>query len=272
MTAARRTAVIIEHDGDARSVLDEVLRAAGLQPIVVDLDADPVETVRQHQPLITVMNVDRPGVDDFAAVRQVRAASDTYILMLADPADEADIVRGLSEGADGYLTKPVRPLELRARLEAVMRRPGPDIAPMEAPAASGPARNPSAEAGISDPGSDDVDDEDDQWVSYAGLSLNLQTRIVLVEQQEVALTPAEFALLATLLRSKRRVRSTSDLALVLAGQLPGEWYEVADAQKRGIEERMNALRYKLGDDGTKYIEVIEGAGYRLSGGESAASS
>ncbi|MGO8609659.1 response regulator, partial [Rhizobium johnstonii] len=79
--------------------------------------------VLTYQPMITTLDVNLPGIDGFEAARRIRARSDTYIVMLTGQGDEADVVLGLAAGADDFITKPFRPRELRARIEAMLRRP-----------------------------------------------------------------------------------------------------------------------------------------------------
>lgn len=104
------------------------------------------------------------------------------------------------------------------------------------------------------------------WVTHRDLQLNPETRIVLVSGQEVELTRTEFDLLATLLESKRRVRSKADLTLVLRGESYVTSYYVGEADKRAVEAHMTNLRRKLGDNPTspRYIETVRGVGYRLT--------
>ncbi|MDQ1130383.1 response regulator transcription factor [Microbacterium sp. SORGH_AS_0888] len=104
------------------------------------------------------------------------------------------------------------------------------------------------------------------WVTHRDLQLNPETRIVLIAGQEVELTRTEFDLLATLLESKRRVRSKADLTLVLRGESYVTSYYVGEADKRAVEAHMTNLRRKLADNPTnpRYIETVRGVGYRLT--------
>jgi two-component system OmpR family response regulator len=104
------------------------------------------------------------------------------------------------------------------------------------------------------------------WMTHRDLQLNPETRIVLTGGQEVELTRTEFDLLATLLESKRRVRSKADLTLVLRGESYVTSYYVGEADKRAVEAHMTNLRRKLGDNPTnpRYIETVRGVGYRLT--------
>lgn len=135
----RRTAVVIEDDADIRQLLETVLEQAGFETVSAANGLDGVEAVRLHDPLVTTLDVSMPGIDGFEAAKRIRAISSTYIVMLTARGDEIDTLQGLDSGADDYMTKPFRPRELRARIEAMLRRPR---ANGEAAAASTPAPAP----------------------------------------------------------------------------------------------------------------------------------
>ncbi|WP_350224026.1 response regulator transcription factor [Plantibacter sp. ME-Dv--P-122b] len=119
----RRTAVVIEDDADIRQLLETVLEQAGFETVSAANGLDGVEAVRTHNPLVTTLDVSMPGIDGFEAAKRIRAISSTYIVMLTARGDEIDTLQGLDSGADDYMTKPFRPRELRARIEAMLRRP-----------------------------------------------------------------------------------------------------------------------------------------------------
>lgn len=265
-----KNAVIIEDDPNVRSLLDEVFRAAGFTTVLTETGLEGVDAVAQHQPTITTVDINLPGIDGFEVSRRIRKISSTYIVMVSALAEESDVVLGLASGADDYLVKPFRPRELRARIEALMRRPRLDL-PVVEPVAQAtvvasapvPARNPAVAADLAEP---DTTSPAGKWERHRDISLNMATHTVLVAQQEVELTPTEFGLLATLLESKRRVRSKSDLALVLRGEAFASSYFVGEPDKRAIEAHMANLRRKLGDtiSDPRYIETVRGVGYRLT--------
>ncbi|GAA2081433.1 response regulator transcription factor [Microbacterium hatanonis] len=323
-----KTAVIVEDDPDIRHLLVEVLESAGFSTVSVGNGIDGVRAVIAYQPLITTLDVNMPGIDGFEAARRIRAQSDTYIIMLTGLEDEADVVLGLGAGADEYVVKPFRPRELRARIEALLRRPrggdaqanaprqdsvGPSFpgarptgqtqsipivrnapdapqqpsgqpsvpafdehrlpptsampgSPVIVPSSQGPASYPAPGSDVAVRPSGALVPTGDNWVLHRDLQLDPETRIVLVAGQEMDLTRTEFDLLATLLESKRRVRSKADLTLVLRGESYVTSYFVGDADKRAIEAHMTNLRRKLGDNpaAPRYIETVRGVGYRLT--------
>lgn len=288
-----KTAVIIEDDPEIRHILADVLESAGFSTVSVGNGIDGVRAVLTYRPLLTTVDVNMPGIDGFEAARRIRAAqSDTYIIMLTGLNDEADVIAGLGAGADDYLLKPFRPRELRARVEALLRRtrgesPATPAAP--APPSQGsvgpsfPGARP-ATTSIPVPAASETETSPAEvvlaesvegtvavpagggWMAHRDLLLHPENRLVTIGGQNLDLTRTEFDLLATLLESKRRVRSKADLTLVLRGESYVTSYFVGEADKRAVEAHMTNLRRKLGDSPTnpRYIETVRGVGYRLT--------
>ncbi|WP_104127666.1 response regulator transcription factor [Cryobacterium sp. Y57] len=119
----QRVAVIIEDDADIRNLLEAVLTQAGFETIAASNGLDGIAAVRAYDPIVTTLDVSMPGMDGFETAKRIRAFSPTYLVMLTARDDEIDTLQGLDAGADDYLTKPFRPRELRARIEAMLRRP-----------------------------------------------------------------------------------------------------------------------------------------------------
>jgi two-component system OmpR family response regulator len=300
-----RTAVIIEDDSEIRHLLAEVLESAGFSTVSVGNGFDGVRAVQTYQPLLTTVDARMPGIDGFEAVKRIRAQSDTYIIMLTGLTDEADVIAGLGAGADDYLLKPFRPRELRARVEALLRRtndapggravqasPPPAPKPVQekvgpsfpgarpatmsiptVPAVAPVAQQPAPPARVEPPAAavvarvpETTSGEDSEWLVHRDLRLHPENRIVVDSEGELELTRTEFDLLATLMESKRRVRSKADLTLVLRGESYVTSYFVGEADKRAVEAHMTNLRRKLGDNAAnpRYIETVRGVGYRLT--------
>lgn len=267
-------AVIIEDDPGVRSLLDEVFLAAGFRTVQAGSGPEGLAAVAAHHPIITTLDINLPGIDGFEVARRIRQVSDTFIIMLSALADKSDVVLGLTSGADEYLVKPFRPRELRARIEALLRRNRSSAVPTGTPeVASAPSPQPAAPAPsvASIPALPTVAAGDATVATWRGLvhrdlSLDLDTRLVLVAQRPVELTPTEFDLLAALLEAGRRVCSKADLALGLRGASGDAFDRVSEPDKRAIETHMANLRRKLGDSPTapRYIETVRGVGYRLT--------
>jgi len=149
-----RYAVVIDDDSDIRQLLVDVLTQAGFQAIPTGNGLDGLAAVRRFDPIVTTLDVNMPGMDGFETAKRIREFSSTYIVMLTALEEEIDTLQGLDSGADDYLVKPFRPRVLRARIEAMLRRPRSvptDTAVAETtqatpppPAYSAPAQPPQA--------------------------------------------------------------------------------------------------------------------------------
>lgn len=244
-----RVAVVIEDDADIRSLISDVLEQAGfvVHPAATGLVG--VDLVRAHDPVVTTLDVSMPGMDGFETAKRIRAISGTYIVMLTARTDEIDTLQGLHSGADDYLTKPFRPRELRARIEAMLRRPR-QLA--EAATSSTPP-----EPAVAEPG----------WLDHKGLRAHPEMRLAAVDGRELDLTRSEFDILVDLLESGRRVVSKHSLALMLRGESQrGLDTYVSEHDERAVEVHMANLRRKLGESAMTptWIETVRGVGYRLT--------
>jgi len=243
-----RVAVVIEDEEDIRSLLSAVLAQAGFTVHGAGTGEDGLELVIRHRPLVTTLDVNMPGMDGFETAKRIRAVSGTYIVMLSARTEEIDALQGLEAGADDYVAKPFRPRELRARIDAMLRRPRQHIATPSAPVPVA-VEAPAAE-----------------WLEHQGVRLNPETRIVTVDGADLDLTRSEFDILADLLGSGRRVRAKSDLALMLRGEQYTGVEFVSDSDARAIEVHVANLRRKLGESpaSPRWIETVRGVGYRLT--------
>src|SRR3972149_9617659 len=116
--------LIIEDDPDVVEVVQLCfeLRWRHSQALVASTGAQGIELVESESPDIVILDLGLPDMDGLEVCRQVRSFSDVPIVMLTVRDSEVDIVKGLEMGADDYITKPFRHIELLARVQAVLRR------------------------------------------------------------------------------------------------------------------------------------------------------
>lgn len=259
----RRVAVVIEDDEDIRGLLEAVLQQSGFLVHCAADGSDGVELVRGHQPEFVTLDLGLPDIDGFEVARRIRGISDAHVLMLTARAEEIDMVLGLDAGADDYMTKPFRPRELRARVEAMMRRrkatTGRDPLPgqsAEQTAANNPRSDVAASSGA----------EIGPVRVLNGLSLSVYTHAVTVDGDDVTLTPTEFLLLDALLAGGRRVLTKAELVRRLRDEEPDAGTFVSTADGRAVEVHLGNLRRKLGDSAQepRWLETVRGVGYRAA--------
>jgi len=257
-----RTAVVIEDDADVRNLLSAILNEAGFACIPAATGIEGINAVREHQPILTTLDVSLPGIDGFEVARRIRSFSNTYVIMLSARNEEIDTLMGLDAGADDYLTKPFRPRELRARIEAMMRRYR--ASPREVGAAAHRQPDRTAPAVLATRTAAPDTDDEDGWLSHNGLRINADMWLCDLDGAPVELTRSEFDLLLALMEGNRRVVTKDALALELRGESPGGY--VSDSDRRAVEVHMANLRRKLNDpvSSPRYVETVRGVGYRLA--------
>jgi two-component system OmpR family response regulator len=266
-----RRAVVIEDDDDIRHLLETVLSQAGFEVTARSNGYDGVEAVRSVSPTVVTLDVNMPGMDGFETAKRIRTFSDAYIVMLTALGEEIDTLQGLESGADDYVTKPFRPRELRARIEAMLRRPRAGAAEPVPPAAAPPSSQLPTSGAHAAPAPPSAPMPGER-LEHMGLLIDLGTRVAIADGQEIPLTRSEFDLLAALMQSGRRVRTKADLAILLRNEAYVTTNFVSDADKRGIEVHMGNLRKKIGENSLtpRWIETVRGVGYRMTGPDASA--
>ena len=238
-----RRAVIIEDDPEIADLLAVVLTQAGFRTHCAEDGVHGLELIREYEPMLTTLDVNLPGIDGFEVVRRIRSFSATYVIMLSARRDEIDTRTGLNAGADDYVAKPFRPRELRARIEAMIRRR--ELEQQTAPPV------------VQD------DESDAGWLSHNGLNLHPSMRLIELDGSPVELTRTEFDLLSAVMQRSRRVISKDELAAFTRNDVNSY---VVEADRRSIESHIANLRRKLSDSVTtpRFIETVRGVGYRLA--------
>ncbi|MHC6595101.1 response regulator transcription factor [Arthrobacter sp. C152] len=243
-------AVVVEDDADMRNLLEGMLVQTGFEVHTAKDGREGVQLVRDRQPCVVTLDVGMPGIDGFETLRRIRQFSDAYVLMLTGRDAESDVLTALQAGADDYLTKPLRPREMRARIGAMLRRPRPQT----------PSRTPQIPKAVPAPG---ARQREEALLHHNGLALDYRMRTAVAGEVELELTRSEFDLLHELLRSAGAVRSRRQLVGVLRGGSDGY---ISEADERAVEVHVGNLRRKLGDDPLRprWLQTVRGVGYRLA--------
>ncbi|MEQ5837009.1 response regulator [Marinobacter sp. R17] len=226
--------LIVEDDKRLADLTREYLESNGLTVSVEENGANAVERIRREEPDIIVLDLMLPGEDGLSICRRVRPFYTGPILMLTARTDDLDQVLGLEMGADDYISKPVRPRVLLARIRALLRRVN-DKSESEAEPKS---------------------TEEPVRLEFNDLVVDRSMREAWLNNESIDLTSAEFDLLWLLASSAGRVLSREEIFTALRGI---EY----DGQDRSIDVRVSRIRPKIGDDPVhpRRIKTVRSKGY-----------
>lgn len=225
-----RQVLVVDDEPHIRTVLRGYLEADGFAVSEAVDGETAVRSVRQHAPDLMLLDVMLPGIDGLEVLRQVRAFSDVYVILVTARAEEVDKLVGLGVGADDYVTKPFSPREVTARVKAVLRRD----------------REPRDAGG--------------QVLRFDGLTVDRDAREVRVDDAVVNLSALEFDVLAALADAPGRVFSRRQL-------LERVWGYDFFGDERVVDVHIRGLRARLGDDAAnpRLIATVRGVGYKFAG-------
>jgi DNA-binding response OmpR family regulator len=116
------TVLIIEDAPDAAQLAAELVRSAGLTPVIASDGATALDLIRSSSPDLILLDIGLPDTDGIELCRRIRELTVAFVVMLTASDDEVDKVVTFKLGADDYVTKPYSPRELLARIEALLRR------------------------------------------------------------------------------------------------------------------------------------------------------
>ena len=223
---------------DEKTITDLVgiyLRNEGYQVTLAYTGADAARAILSQDFDLAVLDIMLPDIDGFELLRTIRADHTYPVIMLAARDSQADKIEGLTLGADDYVVKPFRPLELVARVKAQLRR-------------------------YTSYGSRDQA-EDTQLLSVNGLTINRDAHAVTVDEKPVRTTPLEYAILLYLVEHQGRVVPVEELFRAV-------WKEEFMASSNNtVMVHIRHLREKIGDDAAnpRFIKNIWGVGYTIEG-------
>lgn len=183
---------------------------------------------------LAILDIMLPDMNGFTLCQMIREHHTYPVIMLTAKDEETDKITGLTLGADDYITKPFRPLELIARVKSQLRR--------------FKRYNPAH-----------ATDNERNFFIHADLVMNIKTYECLLNEKPLALTPTEFSILRILLENKGKVISAEELFRTL---WQDEYYSKAN---NTITVHIRHLREKLNDtvSNPQYIKTIWGVGYKI---------
>ncbi|MFJ8511499.1 VanR-ABDEGLN family response regulator transcription factor [Lysinibacillus xylanilyticus] len=181
---------------------------------------------------LAILDVMMPDIDGFEICRRIREQYHFPVIMLTAKEEEIDKITGLTLGADDYITKPFRPLEVIARVKAQIRR----------------STKYNYQGTL----------QNDPIIDFSGLILEQKTRKCMLNEKQLSLTPTEFSILWFLCENRGRVVSSEELFQEV-------WGEKYYSSNNTVMVHIRHLREKMNDsaENPKFIKTVWGVGYTI---------
>ena len=228
MAASAERVLVVDDEPDIVALVAYHLAKSGYSVSTATSGPEGIAAARRDKPALVVLDLMLPGLSGLEVMEELRSDPNTAriaVLMLTARREESDRIKGLTLGADDYLTKPFSPQEMVLRVAAILRR---------------------VKAGQTEAA--DVQ-------QLGPLRIDTTAHRVTVDGREIDLTPTEFRLLLLLAERKGRVQPRNLLLEIV-------WEAAPDIQTRTVDMHVQRLRAKLGEAGD-LIETVRGFGYRI---------
>ncbi|MGG1554295.1 response regulator transcription factor [Paenibacillus ferrarius] len=222
------TILVVDDDQSIVELLRDFLENDNFRVVTANDTAQAWTLFQQHAVHCIILDIMMPGQNGFDFCRQVRTESGVPILFLSARSDDVDKIRGLTLGGDDYIVKTASPGEIIARVKAVLRRTASQH------------------------------DSRSRVLDYGRIKLDVTTREVFIDGQDISLTPKEYDLLKLFAEHPRQVFTYDQL-------LAKFWDGIGD--RHTIRVHLSRLREKVehDPDEPKYLTNVWGVGYRFEG-------
>ena len=222
--------LVCDDEHDIRTALGIYLRGEGYEVFEAASGYEALKILAVQEMHLILLDIMMPGMDGIKTLGEIRKVSNAPVILLTAKSEETDMVLGLTLGADDYITKPYRPLELMARVKAQLRRyanlGGMDVKP--------------------------------DSVTIGGISMDDRSKSVTNLGEPVSLTPTEYDILKLFMENPGKVFSTGEIYRAV-------WDEEPLGADGSVAVHIRHLREKLEADPShpRYIKVVWAKGYRL---------
>lgn len=224
------TVLVVDDDREIVGAIAKLLELDGHRVLKAYDGLGALDALHTQEIDLIILDVMMPRMDGLSATMAVRKEKNVPILLLSAKSEDADKIAGLSIGADDYLTKPYNPMELSARVKALLRR------------------YLSLGAAVAH----------ESVLTIGGLCLDTQAKTLAVDGEDVRLTPIEYKILAFLMAHPGRVFSAEEL-------YERVWEEPGYNVENTVMVHIRHIREKIEIDPKKpnYLKVVWGLGYKI---------
>jgi two-component system response regulator VanR len=229
----RTTVLVVDDEKEIADLVEIYLSNEGYRVLKASDAAQAEKLLAEHKVHLIILDIMMPGKDGLTLCRELRRDSDIPVLMLSARSQDIDKIMGLTTGADDYLAKPFNPLELIARVKALLRRYL--------------YLNPSKQEA-----------QDGAVITVRGLRIDRDRHTVTVYDRQVSLTPTEFEILHLLMKNKGIVLSAEDI-------FERVWRERYYESNNTVMVHIRKIREKIEENPSRpeFIKTVWGVGYKI---------
>lgn len=230
--------LVCDDEKDIVSALKIYLGAENYEVLEASNGKEAVKIAKEQELHLILLDIMMPVMDGISALNEIRQFSNVPVILLTAKSEEIDMILGLNVGADDYITKPFRPVELLARVKAQIRR-----------------------YMMFGGGAATAKEGENTVLRIGGIELDDASKRVTVEGEEVNLTPTEYAMLKLFMENPGRVFSPAVIYQTV-------WNESYTGSDRTVPVHIRHLREKIEINAAspRYLKVVWGQGYKFDGG------
>ena len=231
---AQTTILVVDDEKEIAELVEIYLVSDGYRVLKAKNAQEGLDILEREEVHLVLLDIMMPGMNGLEMCEQIRKSRNIPIIMLSAKSTDLDKIRGLGTGADDYVTKPFNPLELTARVKSQLRRY------MQL--------NPNSGA----------EEKQKNEISVRGLVINRDNHRVMVDGEEIRLTPIEFDILGLLASNPGKVFSTDEI-------FEKVWNEKVYEANNTVMVHIRRLRGKMKEDSRtdKIITTVWGVGYKI---------
>lgn len=232
----KNNVLVVDDDKEIVDAIDIYLRNEGINVIKAYDGIQAIEALMENEVHLILMDIMMPKMDGLRTTMKIREEKNIPIILISAKSEDTDKILGLNMGADDYITKPFNPLEMIARVKSQLRR-----------------YTMLGNFGVSQ-----QMEESNSIISSGGLSLNLDTKEVIVDGDVIKVTATEFGILELLLRNQGRVFSIDEIYEKV-------WREPSYNAENTVAVHIRRIREKIeiNPKDPKYLKVVWGIGYKI---------
>lgn len=230
----KKNVLVVDDDKEIVDAIEIYLRNEGINVIKAYDGINALEALMENEVHLILMDIMMPKMDGLRTTMKIREEKNIPIILISAKSEDTDKILGLNMGADDYITKPFNPLELIARVKSQLRR----------------YMNLGNYKMISE--------EEEKVIKSGGLSINLETKTVVVDGENIKVTATEFGILELLLRNQGKVFSIDEI-------YENVWKEPSYNAENTVAVHIRRIREKIeiNPKEPRYLKVVWGVGYKI---------